>query len=180
MARHVDRDDLFQAKIPFQFGIDERCHETSAGRVDVDGAIDAFLDQEVIDGLDVFILSRVRGTQDGTDADGVLVDQADGLLGIDHVAVLGAEGVLLLDIKVAGGLFPAYLDGTVHDDVGPRPILALGLAPVLPSLLHGERSQHDGLGRSNSGRPHGVLGAFVGGGIEQSRNHVDAAVLDLG
>ncbi len=53
--------------------------------------------------------------QDGADADGILVDQADGLLRIDDIAVLGAEDVLLLDVEVARR-FPVSLVNDHHPD----------------------------------------------------------------
>jgi hypothetical protein len=146
----------------------------------VDWAVNALLNQEVVDSLDILVFSSVRGSQDSADTDGVLVNQLDGFFGIDHIALVGTEDVLLFDVKVAGGLLPANLDGTVHHKVGTRPILALGLALFLPSLLHGKGCQHDGLRGANGGRAHCMVSVFVGWDIEQPRDHVDAAILDFG
>ena len=102
----------------------------------MDGAVDLLLDQEVVDGFDVLVFSRVGGADDGADTDGVLVHELDGLLGVDHEAILSAEDVTFFDLKVAGGLFPAHLDGGVHDDVWFGVVFACCFALILPTFLH--------------------------------------------
>jgi hypothetical protein len=67
--------------------------------VDVD--IDLALNKEVVDGLDIFVLASVCGSEDGADADGVLIAEIDALLGVDYVAISCAVDVLLLDVEVA-------------------------------------------------------------------------------
>lgn len=141
----VDRDNFGKSEVPFQAGVDKGNNETTTGSVDVDWGIKSSLDQEVVDGLDVLVLSGISGTDDSTDTDSVLVDEVDSGLRVDDVAVFRAVNVLLFDIEVARSLLPANLNCTVHDDVGSRGVLALGLALVLPASLHGEGCQHDGL-----------------------------------
>ena len=49
---------------------------------------------EVIDGLDVLILARVGGSQDGADANGVFVNEINSLLGVKDIAFSGAIDIL--------------------------------------------------------------------------------------
>lgn len=51
--------------------------------------VQATLNQQVIDGLDILILACVGGSEDAADTDCVLVDKIDSLLGVDHVSLLG-------------------------------------------------------------------------------------------
>jgi hypothetical protein len=146
----------------------------------VDGNVKALLDQQIIDRLGILVFTGVCGAENHADTNGVLIDQINRLNRVNHVSVIGAIHILLLDVKVPCGLFPAHLHGAVHDDVRARPVLALGLALVLPLLLHGQGRQHDGLGRADGRRAHGVVAVLVDGRVEQARNHVDAAVLDVG
>lgn len=62
-------------------------------RLTVNRNVNVALDQEVVDGLGVLVLASVGGTEDGADTNGVLVNQVDGLLRVDNVAVLCAVDV---------------------------------------------------------------------------------------
>jgi hypothetical protein len=146
----------------------------------VDRNVNVALNQEVVDGLGVFVLASVGGTKNGTDTNGVFVDQIYRLLGVDYVAVLCAVDVLFLDVKVTSSLLPTHLDSRVHDYVGTRVVLALCLALVGPGPLHSECCEHDGLGRADGRCAHGVGVVVVGGNVEEAGNHVDTAVLDVG
>ena len=179
MSGDVDGNHLFKPEVPLQIGLDERSDKATASGVDVDRAVDIALHQEVIDRLDVLVLTSVSGTKDSTDTDRVLVNQVNGLLGVDNVALLGTVDISLLDVEVTGGLFPAHLNSAVHDNVRARVVLALGLALVLPALLHGQRAQHDRLGGANSRSTHGILIPDVSWAVEKAGNHVDAAILNL-
>lgn len=182
VARDVDGHDALEAKVPLEVGHDKRRHKAARGRVDVDGRVEAALDQQVIDSLDVLVLARVGRAENGADANRVLVDQVDRLDGVNDVAVLGAVDELLVHLKVARGLFPAHLDGARHDDVGVLGRLALLLARVLPALLHSQHGQHDGLGAADARGADGArrVAVFRHGGVEEAADHGHAAVLDVG
>lgn len=180
MTGDIDRDDILEAEIPLKIRNDKGGDETSAGGINVDRHIEVLLNQQVIDSLDVLVLARVRGTQDGADTDGILVNKVDRLLGVNDVAVGRAVDELLLDLEVAGGLLPADLDGGGHDNVGVLSGLALGLTLVLPALLHGEDGEHDGLGGADARGADGADAfARANVGVEELANHGDAAVLDV-
>lgn len=94
VATDVDRNDLWQAEVPYQPWVDKGCNVASAGRIDVDAHVQVLRDQEVIDCLDILILASIGGANDGADADCVLVYQVYALLGVDNVAVGSAVHVL--------------------------------------------------------------------------------------
>jgi hypothetical protein len=48
--------------------VHKRSHETTTSCIDVNGGIQATLNQQVIDGLDILILACVGGPEDTTDA----------------------------------------------------------------------------------------------------------------
>jgi hypothetical protein len=50
--------------------VHERSHEAATGCINVNGSIQATLDQQVVDGLDILILACVSGSEDATDAFG--------------------------------------------------------------------------------------------------------------
>jgi hypothetical protein len=130
------------------------------------------------------VVISIRATVDWggvriTNANSVLVAQVNTLLGIDDVALSGAVDVSLLDIEVAACLFPANLYGRVHDHVGFVKRLAFCLALVLPQLLHGKHAQHDGFGRANRRGTNGIV-ILAGGGVEETGDHGDTSVLDVG
>lgn len=56
--------------------------------------IELLLDKEIIDSLHVFVLACVCGADNCTDAYGILIDQINSLLGIDHVTSIRAIDVL--------------------------------------------------------------------------------------
>jgi hypothetical protein len=180
VAGDVDADNALEAEVPLERGVNEGDDEAAGCSVHVDWDVDVFGDEEVVDFLDVFVFASVGCAEDGADADGVLVDEGDGFFRVDHVAGVGTEGVAFLDVEVAGGLLPAHLNGAVHDEVGVMPVFAFGLALVLPSSLHGQGAQHDGLGGADARGAHGLLVVVVGGCVVETGDHADAAVLDLG
>jgi len=147
----------------------------------VDWAVDIPLSKQSVNLLHVLILAGVGEANDSTNTDGVLVDEVDGFFRVDDISLVGAVDVLLLDVKVPGGFLPADLDSTVHDDVGLVVWLACGLALVLPSLLHGQRTQHDSFRGANAGCAHGIL-ILVSRlwAVVEACNHVDTSVLDFG
>ena len=136
VAGDVDRDDLFQAEVPGELGDDEGGDEASAGGVDVDGAVDFVLHEQVVDAFDVLVFAGVGCADDGTDADGVLVDEFDSLFRIDDKAFVGAVDVAFFDVEVTGCFFPTDLDCRVHDNVGLGEVFACRFALVLPASLH--------------------------------------------
>lgn len=62
----------------------------------MNGAIDILLDEQVIDGLHILILSGISGPNDGADTDRVLVDETDRLFRVDDPASLGAINISIL------------------------------------------------------------------------------------
>ena len=155
MPGHVDGHDLFAAEIPLELRHDKRRDESTAGSVDMDGHIDTPLHQQVIDGLDVLVLARVRGPHDGTDANRVLVAQRHRLLGVNDIAVRRAVHEPGVNLKVPDRLLPADLHRRGHDQVGAVGRLALGGAALLPPALHGQHGEHDGLGGAHAGGANG-------------------------
>ncbi len=181
MPRHVDRDDALEAEVPLEIGHHKRRDKPPAGGINMDRRVEPLLAEQVIHGLDVLILPRIRRPQDTANPDGVLIHQRDRLLGVDHIPLGRAVHELLLNLKVPCRLLPANLDRGRHDDVGAVARLALGDAPVLPPLLHGEHGQHDGLGAADAGgadRPDGF--ARLDGRVEEAADHGHAPVLDIG
>lgn len=177
MTRDVDGHNLGQSEIPLQVRQNKRRNKAATGSIYVNRHIQILLNQQVIDSLDILVVSCVSSSQDTSNTNRVLVNQVHGLLGINRVPVRRAEHVLLLDLKVPRGLFPADLDGGRHDDVGPVGGLALGLAAQLPAALHGQDAEHDGLGGADA---RGAEAVAAGGGVEELADHVDAAALDVG
>ena len=55
VAGDIDRDDLFASKVPLEVRRDERRDEATARSINMDRDVNATLDQEVIDGLDVLV-----------------------------------------------------------------------------------------------------------------------------
>lgn len=108
----------------------------------MDWAVDVLLDEEVVDGFDVLVFSGICSSDNSTNTNSIFIHQIDGLRRINHVAILSAEDVALIDFEVASCLLPAHLHSGVHDNVGLGVVLAGGFALVLPALLHGKRSQH--------------------------------------
>lgn len=102
----------------------------------MDRTIDLLVDQQVVDGFDVLVLARVRGPQDRTNANGILVHQVDRFFRINHIPRLRAVDIFLLDIEIPRCFLPAHLHRAIHHDVRVRAVLALGPAAVLPPLLH--------------------------------------------
>jgi hypothetical protein len=176
----VDRDDLLKSEIPLKLRNNKWSHETTGSGINVDDGVNVSLDQEIVNGLGIFVLSSVGSTENNTDTNGVLINQVDSLLGIDDVSVGGAVDVLLLNIKVSGGLLPAHLYGRRHDNVWVLGGLALGSSLVLPALLHGKDTKHNSLGATNGAGADGTLAVIVSWGIEESTDHVDTSVLNVG
>ena len=203
MAGDVDGDDFLEAEVPWEVGHYKRRHKTSAGSIHVDGAINFVLHKEIIDCLDILVLSSVGGANDGADTNSVLVNELDSLLWVDNIAFIGAVDITFFNIEIPGRFLPTDLDGGVHDDVGFRGILAFSFALVLPAPLHSaedargqllapvclfvkikahlrQSSQHNGLGRPNCARAHRILGLICSRRIEQSCDHADTTILDIG
>ncbi len=107
----------------------------------MDGAIDVLLNQKIINGLDIFVFPSVGRPNDSTDTDGILVNQVDRFLRVDHVAIFGAKTIAFFNFKVACCFLPTDLDSRVHDDVGLRVVLAGCFTLVLPALFHGESTK---------------------------------------
>lgn len=70
---------------------------------------------------------------------------------------------------------------TAYDDVRVLGGEASGLSFVLPALLHGQDAQHDGLGAADTGGSYGArVVTLVGGRVEQTTNHGNTTVLNVG
>ena len=180
VARHVDGNHPWKTEIPLKIGHDKRGDESTAGSVDVNRRLESLLTEQVVDGLHVLILASIGSTQNAADADGVLVNQVDSLLGVDDVAVRGAVDELLIDLEVAGSLLPTDLDSRRHDDVRMFVGLALGYPLVLPAALHGQDGEHDGLGATHTRGADGTdFVAFGHGGVKEAADHGHTSVLDV-
>ena len=142
MTRHINRNNLLQPKIPRQLRHNKRRHKPSTSSINMNRTIDILLDQQIINRLHILILPSVCSTNDSTNSNCVFVNKLDSLLGINHVAVLSAEDVALFNFKVASRLFPADLNGGIHDDVGLGVVFSGCFALVLPALFHGEGAEH--------------------------------------
>lgn len=68
VPRDIDRYYFLEAKVPDEVWDDKRSNKPAARRVDVDGTVNLFLHQQVVDGLDIFILPRVGCSEDRTNA----------------------------------------------------------------------------------------------------------------
>lgn len=83
----------------------------------MDVYVDVALDQEVVDGFDVLVFTRVCRPENGawegqlgrceykvdirlTDSNSVLIAHVDAFFGVDDIAVSGAVYVLFLNVKV--------------------------------------------------------------------------------
>lgn len=64
------------------------------GKITVDSNIKIAFDEEVVDGLDILIFTRVCCTHDGDNSNGVLVNQVHALFGINDPSLLRAVDVL--------------------------------------------------------------------------------------
>ena len=180
VARGVNGNDFLKAEIPLQLWNDEGSYESTRRSIDVDNSINVLLDQQIVDRLRIFVFARVCRAQDNTNTNRILVNHGNRLLGVNHVSLRRAENVFLLNLKVSSCLLPAYLHGRAHDDIGLVSGLAGCNAGVLPALLHGEDSEHDGFRGSDSrGADCGGI-VTGGGGIEEAADHRHAAVLDVG
>ncbi len=181
VAGHVDRLHLREPEIPLEIGVQERCHETAARRVDVDRDVEPVLGvvrhHPVVDLLDGLELAGVGGAEDRDHADGVLVDAIHDGVGIDDEARLGDRYVAGLDVPVPTELLPDDLDVGAQHHVRLVRRETGGLATLAPLPLHGEAGEHHRFARSDRRHPDRVA---VDGGVEQVGHDVDAPPLDLG
>ena len=118
----VDRPDLLEAEIPLGLRIQERPHEPTARRVDVEGHIDFTLsleiEQAVVDAPDVVGMAGEGRAQHGGDADRVLIDERNHVLGPDHVLVWLQRHDPRLDVEVAAELLPDDMNVAAEDEIG--------------------------------------------------------------
>ena len=59
MTGDVDTDDLFELEVPFQVGVDKRSDEATRGSINVDGAVNVLLNQQVVETFNVLVLSGI-------------------------------------------------------------------------------------------------------------------------
>ena len=180
VAGGVDRDHLLESEIPLQFRNHEWSHESSRSSINVNDRINLLLDQQIINLLSILVLSCVSCAKNDADTNGILVNQVDGLLGINDISLRCAVNIFLLDLEISGRLLPADLNCRAHDNVWLIPRLASSLTSILPALLHGQNSQHDRLRGSHSRGTDCSSSFFVDRGIEESADHRHTAVLDVG
>ena len=145
VAGYVDGSNPLEPEVPLQLRNREGGYKTAARSIDVDRDLELPLDEQIVNSLAVFIVSRISRSENDADTDCVFVAEVNGLLGVNNKSGRCAEDEFLLNLKVPGGLFPADLDGRGHDEIGILGGLALGLAACLPASLHGENGKHDGL-----------------------------------
>ena len=180
MARRVDRLDPREPEVPDEVGIDERRQEAAARAVNVDRHVEAGLRLQRVEGvgdrLHGLVVAGERDAEGGHDADGVLVDPLEDLLGVHDQAVALHRDLAVLDAPVARELVPADLDRSgdeVRLVVGP-PRRAL---PGTPVPEQGHPAEHGGLARARRRRPERVRGIRR---VPQVGQDVHAARLELG
>ncbi|KAI6764746.1 hypothetical protein HG531_012633 [Fusarium graminearum] len=122
----------------------KRSHKASTGSIDVNWDIKVALNEEIVDGLDILVLTSISRSKNSTHTNGVLVTQVNGLFWIHDKTIRRTVDELLVNLKVASGLFPTDLNGRGHDDIGMFCALTLGDSAVLPAPLHGQNTEHDG------------------------------------
>lgn len=59
MPRDIDRCYFLEAKVPNEIWVNERSNKSAARRVDVNRAVNFLLHEQVINGLNIFILAGV-------------------------------------------------------------------------------------------------------------------------
>lgn len=70
--------------------VHKRSHEATTGSIDVDGSVQATLDEQIVDSLDVLVLACVSGPEDAADTDRILINKINSLFGINDVSLLSA------------------------------------------------------------------------------------------
>ncbi len=128
---------------------------------------------------DRFQFAGERGAEDRHDADGVLVDVVQHLLGRDDVAARRHRQVARLDVEVAAELLPHHLHVGAHHQIR-RPALPVLTDPFAPPPLQREPGEHHRLARSDRRHPGGARRVVVAQvlGVEQVGHHADTALLD--
>lgn len=64
MSRSVDGHNLLKSEIPFQLGFDERSHKSTTSGIDMNDSINILLDEEVINGLSIFVFAGICTSED--------------------------------------------------------------------------------------------------------------------
>ncbi len=101
MTRHIDTDHLLQPEVPLQIRSEKGSNKASTGCIHMNAAIEVLLDQQIVDGLDIFILARVCHAQDDANADCILIHSFDRLFWIDNIAILRAVDIAFLDVQIS-------------------------------------------------------------------------------
>jgi hypothetical protein len=180
VARNVDGNHLLESEIPFEVRDHERSNKSTRSSINMNNRVNLLLNQQIIDSLRILIFTRVSRAQNNTNTNCILIHEINSLLGINDISLRCAVHVFLIDLEVAGSFLPADLHSRAHHDVGLVKGLAGSLAGILPTLLHGEDSEHDGFRGADSGGAYCGCSFVSGGGIEEAADHGDAAVLDVG
>ncbi|KAH3662925.1 hypothetical protein OGATHE_004501 [Ogataea polymorpha] len=150
VARCIDRHHAGDSEVPHKIWVHERGKESGGRGVHMDrdkmtGLVLVFL-QNIIDFLNTFEASCVRGTQNNKNADRVFVQVASDQFVIEQKVCVGHGNYPFLDVKIPGKFFQGYLAAGCHEDVWMVVILSCCFAFGLPVFFHGKSSQHDGLG----------------------------------
>lgn len=97
------------------------------------------------------------------------------------VAALLALDITRLNIPIPAELLPTDVRLVPHHQVGLGVVQTQTRTPLLPPLLHGQRTQHNSLGTAHRRSTHGITVAHGvdRGGVEQRRQHAHATVGDL-
>jgi hypothetical protein len=145
VAGNVDGNYLLESEVPFEVRDHEGSNKSTGSGINMNNRINLLLNQQIIDSLRILIFTRVSRAQNNTNTNRILIHELDRLLGINNISLGCAEHVFLLDLEVTCRFLPADLHSRAHDDVGLVKRLASILTGILPALLHGEDSEHDGL-----------------------------------
>lgn len=68
VPRDIDRYDFLETKVPHEIWVDKRSDKSAARCIDMDGTVKFLLHEQVIDGLDIFVLPGVGRPKDCANA----------------------------------------------------------------------------------------------------------------
>ena len=179
VTRSIDRLDPRETEVPHQIRRAEWSEESAAGRVDVDGNIQAGASLQIVecggDRGDRFVVPCECHAERGHHADGVLVAALHRFLGRHDEAAIGHGDLTQLDVPIAREFLPANLHRTA-DEVRFVRRLSFGAAFGPPAPFHGHPAEHGRLagpgGRTADG--------FRVGRVPQVGQHVYATRFDFG
>src|SRR5258708_2937830 len=113
--------------------------------------------QSGTDLFDWFVATIKCATQDGDNANGILVAELDCFFGIQMIAMGLDRNKAWLNLPVASKFVPADLDIGSHHQIWFVSWFALCSHALTPAPIHGHAAQHRSLARTKRGRSHSLL-----------------------